>query len=138
VPPRKINDLQLFRKEYQTLGGKEIFLSFEDHQRKNLYAFLRLRLPELNPEIIKVFPVLKNSALIREVHTYGEMAKLDEKYPEKIQHLGLGKKLISEAEKIAQEKDYPKIAAIAGIGVRNYFHQLGYRLSQTYMVKNFD
>ena len=52
------------------------------------------------------------------------------------QHLGLGKKLMTEAEKIAQKQRYQKIAVISGIGVRNYYRHLGYRLQNTYLVKS--
>ena len=38
------------------------------------------------------------------------------------QHKGLGKKLIKEAEKIAnKEFGLKKIAVISGVGVRNYY-----------------
>jgi len=52
------------------------------------------------------------------------------------QHTGLGKKIIAEAEKIAnKEFGCEKIAVISGIGVRNYYRKFGYRLNNTYMVK---
>ena len=52
------------------------------------------------------------------------------------QHRGLGKKLVKEAEKIA-EKEFgvSKVAVISGIGVRDYYRSLGYRLKATYMIK---
>ncbi|MDP2930328.1 MAG: tRNA uridine(34) 5-carboxymethylaminomethyl modification radical SAM/GNAT enzyme Elp3, partial [bacterium] len=37
--------LKLFREEYPASDGTEIFLSFEDKKRKNIYSLLRLRLP---------------------------------------------------------------------------------------------
>ena len=49
-----------------------------------------------------------------------------------VQHKGLGKKLIKEAEKIAKGKN---IVVISGIGVRDYYRKLGYRLKDTYMIK---
>ena len=76
---------------------------------------------------------LKDAALIRELHTYGEMAPLGQ--TGKIQHLGLGKKLLAEAEKIVKQQKIKRIAVISGIGVRQYYQKLGYKLEKTYMVK---
>ncbi|MBU4256939.1 GNAT family N-acetyltransferase, partial [Patescibacteria group bacterium] len=76
---------------------------------------------------------LNNAALIRELHVYGELVPVGEN--KKIQHSGLGKKLMAEAEKIARENGYKKITVISGIGARNYYRKLGYRLSESYMMK---
>jgi elongator complex protein 3 len=129
--------LYLFRQDYNASEGKEIFLSFENKKRTKLYALLRLRLPN---EVM--LPVLKNSAIIREVHTYGQMAKIQKIYRGRAsvtfaQHRGLGKKLIKEAEKITkQEFNLKKIAVISGIGVRSYYKKLGYKLKDSYMIKS--
>ena len=45
---------------------------------------------------------------------------------------------MAEAEKIARENGYEKIAVISGIGVRGYYRKLGYRLEGNYMVKKLD
>ena len=98
---------------------------------KVLYAFLRLRIPSNSQK--PSLPELKDAALIREVHTYGQLVGLGKKG--EVQHLGLGKKLLAEAEKIAKQQGYKKIAVISGIGVREYYKKNGYRLEGTYMVK---
>jgi len=111
----------LFRQDYEASGGKEIFLSFESEKRK-LHSLLRLR-------------ITPKEALIREIHTYGLSVPIAKK-GESPQHHGLGKKLIKTAEKIAKnEFDSKKISVIAGIGARDYFKKLGYKLENTYMVK---
>ena len=126
--------IKLFRREYKASGGKEIFLSFEDPKQKKLYALLRLRIPSVQAE---ASPVLNGSALIRELHTYGHLAPLGINSDKKIvQHSGLGKKLMAEAEKIAKKDGYKKIAVISGIGVRHYYKKLGYGLKNEYMIKN--
>ena len=38
-------------------------------------------------------------------------------------------------EKITREKGITKIAVISGVGVRDYYRHIGYRLENTYMVK---
>lgn len=95
-------------------------------------SFLRLRLQKET-----FIDELDNAAIIRELHTYGQLMPLKEKNKKAVQHLGLGKKLMQEAEKMAQKNGYKKIAVISGIGVRQYYQKLGYRQEGTYMVKTF-
>ena len=52
-----------------------------------------------------------------------------------MQHKGYGKQLIAIAEEIAIKKGFEKMAIIAGTGVRNYYRKLGYKLEDTYMIK---
>lgn len=116
--------LYLFRKNYEASSGKEIFLSFENKNKTKLYSLLRLRITS------------KNAAIIREVQTFGETVPIGAK---KIapQHQGLGKQLIKKAEKITKKEfRLPEIAVIAGVGARDYFRKLGFKLKNTYMVKN--
>lgn len=123
--------LYLFRQDYEASGGKEIFLSYKNKNQERLYSLLRLRIPS-GQEFI---PVLKNSAIIRELHTYGQLHPL--KYSAiSPQHKGLGKKLIAEAERIAKKYGYKSIAVISGIGAREYYKKLGYKLKDTYLTKN--
>lgn len=97
---------------------------------------LRLRIPR-NKNKNHPIPILKNSALIRELHTFGKLINLKEKNKRSPQHIGLGKKLLLEAEKIAREEfGLKKITVISGVGVRNYYRKNGYRLKDTYMMKN--
>ncbi|RJR31405.1 tRNA uridine(34) 5-carboxymethylaminomethyl modification radical SAM/GNAT enzyme Elp3 [Candidatus Parcubacteria bacterium] len=121
-------------KKYPASDGTEYFLSYESSNRKILYAFLRLRLPKkTDAEIIKAIPEIDNSALIRELHTYGQLIPL--RKTGQVQHTGFGKKLMAEAEKICRQSKLKKIAVISGIGVRQYYKKLGYRLEDSYMTK---
>jgi len=125
--------IKLFTTEYLASGGKEYFLSFESLNRKILYAFLRLRITAINT--INNFKELKDAALIRELHTFGHLVPIDETFLGASQHLGLGKKLMNEAEKIVKKNKLKKIAVISGVGVREYYKKLGYKKENTYMVK---
>ncbi|MBU1148595.1 tRNA uridine(34) 5-carboxymethylaminomethyl modification radical SAM/GNAT enzyme Elp3 [Patescibacteria group bacterium] len=145
-------DLKLFVDKYVASGGTEYFLSYEDKKRQTLYAFLRLRIPsfinekggfKIRPAGLRIppsrdsqpiFPVLKNSAIIRELHTYGQLIPLQSKTTA-VQHTGLGKQLMVEAEKLANQEKVKQIAVISGVGVRNYYRKLGYQLLDTYLVK---
>jgi len=112
----------LFRKNYNASGGKEIFLSFENRARTKLYSLLRLRITS------------GDNAVIRELHTFGQQLAVSDvgKSP---QHKGLGKKLIAETEKIVRKSGIKKIAVISAVGVRGYYKKLGYKLKNTYMIK---
>lgn len=130
-----ISNLQFSVQKYPAAQGTEYFLSYESKDRKTLFAFLRLRIsnkPDAN--LLKILPELNGAAIIREVHTYGELTPLKSQ-AKNVQHLGLGKKLILEAEKIARKSGFKKLAVISGIGVRAYYQKLGYRLVGTYMIK---
>jgi len=131
--------LFLFRQNYEASDGKEIFLSYENKSREKLYSLLRLRIPSQVSNNKKHFlPILQNTAIIREVHTYGQLAPISEKIIAP-QHRGLGRKLIREAEKITKKEfNLDKISVISGIGVRNYYRKLGYRLEDEYMIKELD
>lgn len=143
IRSREVKDLYdpkekiyLFRIDYKASDGKEIFLSWENKDRTKLFSLLRLRIPEHVLKKQKFFiKELENAALIREVHTYGQLLSIGKKSIA-AQHMGLGKKLMAEAERIAKKEfKLKKIAVISGIGVRDYYRHLGYKLEGTYMVK---
>lgn len=131
--PIKNKKIKLFVDKYKASDGDEYFLSFEDYGRKVVYAFLRFRIPESKNNFI---PEIKDSALIRELHTYGHLTPIGKMNTKNTQHKGLGKKLVKEAEKIAKKNNYKKVAVISGVGVREYYRKLGYRQKGTYMLKS--
>jgi len=120
----------LFKQEYAASHGKEIFLSFENKARTKVFSFLRLRISKNT-----FIDTLKKSSIIREVQTFGAQVPIATNLLAP-QHKGFGKKLIKEAEEITK-RDFglSRIAAISGVGVREYYRKLGYRLNQTYMTK---
>ncbi len=124
--------LQFKSQKYSASGGVEYFLSFESPDRRVLYAFLRLRINDRPAD--NFIPELKNAAIVRELHTYGELIPIGNKG--KVQHSGLGKKLLAEAEIITRKNKIKKIAVISGIGVRQYYQKFGYCLKGTYMIKD--
>ncbi len=127
----EIGEPELRREEYEASNGLEVFLSFEDDQ-ETLLGFLRLRKPDspFRSEITET------TALIRELHVYGPEAEIGERTVEKVQHKGLGKALVDEAERIAREEwGFDKILVISGVGVRPYYRRLGYSRDGPYMSK---
>ena len=96
----RIEELRIDREDYQSSGGEEVFLSFEDSDN-SIYGFLRLRRPSVKahrPEITQ------KSCIVRELHVFGKSLKLGERKESEIQHSGLGKKLMNEAEEIAKRE----------------------------------
>lgn len=67
---------------------------------------------------------------------YGSVVPVSSRDPTKFQHQGFGMLLMEEAERIAlEEHGSGKIAVISGVGTRNYYRKMGYRLQGPYMVK---
>jgi len=123
---------------FRASDGVEFFISFVSNDEKVLYGFCRLRLPSRGAPRLRdtQLPVLKDRALIRELHVYSTMTPVKGEYTTNIQHRGFGKKLMQTAEEIASLNGYRSYAVISGVGVRNYYRKLGYRLMDTYMVKS--
>jgi len=126
-----------FREDYESAGGREIFLSFESKDRIKLLSFLRLRIPSYHFNGGRHFlKVLESCAIIREIKSVGVLTPVGQtkRAP---QHKGFGRRLLEEAEIITQKEfGIKKIAAIAAIGARQYFRKNGYRLKDTYMLKD--
>jgi len=132
----------LFDDVYESAGGEEHFLSYEDRRRRGVFAFCRLRLPQPQPtndrdyeRLVKLVPEIKDAAFIRELHTYGAQVKIGGRESQATQHKGLGKRLVRDAERLAKRAGFKKMAVISGVGVRGYYRRLGYRRQGTYMVK---
>ncbi|MCK5607470.1 tRNA uridine(34) 5-carboxymethylaminomethyl modification radical SAM/GNAT enzyme Elp3 [Candidatus Pacearchaeota archaeon] len=117
----KINKkLKLKITKYRASNGDEYFLEIVN-ENDILFGLLRLR-------------ITKDKAIIREIHVYGQALKLGIK-GKLGQHAGFGKSLMLQAEKITKDSGHKKLSVISGVGVREYYRKLGYKLRDTYMVK---
>lgn len=105
--------------KYNASGGVEHFIEYTDHSGI-LFGFIRLR-------------VINKTVFVRELHVYGEQVPLGGE--PLIQHRGIGKLLMNEAEKLAKKVKASKICVISGVGVREYYRKLGYDLEGAYMAK---
>jgi elongator complex protein 3 len=126
-------DLKLNIQKYQAAGGTEYFISYDSRDGKTLFGFCRLRLPRQLKVLEDKFIFLNNSAIVRELHVYGDLVPTGGK--KKTQHGGLGTRLLAEAEKIAKKNKFKEIAVISGVGVRGYYKKFGYKLKNSYMWK---
>ncbi|KAL4664013.1 hypothetical protein H8958_020763 [Nasalis larvatus] len=128
--------VELVRRDYVANGGWETFLSYEDPDQDILIGLLRLR--KCSEETFR-FELGGGVSIVRELHVYGSVVPVSSRDPTKFQHQGFGMLLMEEAERIAREEHGSgKIAVISGnwgVGTRNYYRKIGYRLQGPYMVK---
>lgn len=111
--------------EYESSGGKEYFLEFINKDNI-LFGLCRLR-------------IKGKTAFVRELHVYGQALSIGEKARDFGQHKGLGKRLLEKAEEITKKKNIDRLKIISGVGVREYYKKLKYRLdsNEIYMEKKF-
>lgn len=138
------NTIEFTIERYETTVSQELFLQFTamtlperktkankaqnlEPQRK-LLAFLRLSLPKTTNFITE----LKDSAVIREIHVYGQVSKIGERTTTKAQHVGFGTQLIAKAKELAQNAQFKKLAVISAIGTREYYRSRGFSDGQLY------
>jgi elongator complex protein 3 len=118
---------------YAAGGAEELFLSLVT-QADRLAAYVRLSLPgEDAPD--PGLADLEGAARVRELHVYGQSLPVGEPSNGEAQHVGLGARLMGRAEELARAKGFRRIAVIAALGTRDYYRRLGYRLGESYMVK---
>ena len=119
---------EMKERSYKASKGREFFISFEDPVKDSIIGYVRLRFPH------KPFrPELEDAGLVRELHIYGSEVPLGK--PGGWQHSGFGRSLMRRAEELTREAGYKKVAVISGIGTREYYRRLGYRLEGPYMTK---
>lgn len=126
------DDFKLFKENYSACNGIEHFLSIEDKNEESIAGFLRLRLPSKNHFRKEI---TDKTALIRELHVYGNMIEIGDKNKNIGQHKGFGEKLLKEAENIAMDNGKEEVAIISGIGSRNYYRKFGYERVGPYMIR---
>lgn len=101
--------------EYDASGGKEYLLQWLDPEDRTIFSLLRLRVPsQIFEGTEHPIAVLRNAAIIREIHTFGDQLRVGEKPDGSGQHMGFGKRLTARAEEIIRES-YPDIEKIAVI-----------------------
>jgi elongator complex protein 3 len=130
--------VNLVARQYASSMWQEFFVSFED-ELWYIYGFARLLLPD-NDKTIDRPGLWKWTALIRELHVYGQLKKIQlwddlVKAASTAQHKWFGSQLMAVAEKISHQAWYQRLSVISGIGVKEYYKKLGYVEEGTYVVK---
>jgi elongator complex protein 3 len=125
--------LQLHDLVYQAGAAEEHFISYVTPDDK-LAGFIRLSLPGGDAPQTEISD-LTGAALIREVHVYGQSLAVGAEKKGAAQHVGLGTRLLEEAETIARAKGFTRLAVISAIGTRGYYLERGFERGELYLVK---
>jgi elongator complex protein 3 len=125
--------LQLEQLRYQSSAGEEVFLQFVTPSG-GLAGFLRLSLPHSTSFVAE----LGRSAVIREVHVYGQVADPGEASLGRAQHAGLGTRLIEAAADLARQAGFSTMAVISAIGTRSYYRRLGFTDGALYLHRGLE
>ncbi len=126
IKNRKSDTVKLKRTIYNTSISKEYFLEYVT-EKNELCAFLRLSIYKKQNSLL-----IETPAMVRELHVYGTALNLKSKSKYSSQHMGLGSKLLLEAEKITKDLGINKLAIISGVGTRNYYKKRGYMIEDKY------
>ncbi|MEW6648815.1 MAG: tRNA uridine(34) 5-carboxymethylaminomethyl modification radical SAM/GNAT enzyme Elp3, partial [Chloroflexota bacterium] len=126
--------LRLEDTVYPAAVAEEHFLHFRT-PRGQIAGYLRLSLPKTGAPQLGL-PDLDGAALIREVHVYGQSLPVGVDQDGAAQHAGLGRALIFAAEQIARQRGFRRMAVIAAVGTRRYYHKRGFEMGELYMVKD--
>ncbi len=125
--------LHLDELRYPVSTGEEVFLQYITPDRR-IAGFLRLSLPLHSLEPLT--DELKNTAIIREVHVYGQSLRLGESASGRAQHTGLGTALIERAVSITQGAGYARLAVISAVGTRAYYRKRGFADGRLYQIRD--
>jgi elongator complex protein 3 len=127
----KVGTPCMVSRDYKASDGHEITLSFED-EHNTLFGLLRLRIENRPPELLEASSPL---ALVRELHVFGSELSLGQREKLAVQHQGLGKALLAQADIASAEAGASAIAVLSGVGARQYYAEQGYEFKSGYMVK---
>lgn len=129
-----VSALRLDDLTYTAAYTEEHFLSYVTPDDR-IAGFLRLALPTKESPSTGLSD-LDGAALIREVHVYGQSLPVGAEGNGAAQHVGLGTRLLQEAENIARERGFRRMAVIAAVGTRKYYLERGFERGELYLVKN--
>lgn len=127
------DELHLDELWYTSSMSDEVFMQFITEDRQ-IAGFLRLSLPFRNE--VAIHEELENSAIIREIHVYGQSLGIGDDQTGIAQHSGLGKALIERALELATERGYQHMAVISAIGTREYYRKRGFYDRTLYQIRD--
>jgi elongator complex protein 3 len=127
LPSRVCPEIQV--TVYDCCGGTEHFI--QAVSGGSLIGFARLRFPSATFR-----PELEYAALMRELHVYGSLVPVGkDAESEEWQHRSHGRALLAQAEEIAREAGFRRLAIMSGVGVRPYYRRQGYERRGPYMIR---
>jgi elongator complex protein 3 len=120
-------------------SSDEIFVAFNTPQ-DHVAAYLRLSLPKhswnsgTDKVVMKLKDDLVDSAIIREIHVYGQSLGVGKSQSGVAQHSGMGTQLINHAKEMAKRSGYARLAVISAVGTRDYYRSRGFRDGNLYQL----
>lgn len=159
IKKKKINhnndNIFLRVTHYEASKGDEYFLQYVTKSNE-LIGFLRLRVSKTSGYHITyrkdktirskklTLSSLTNSAMIRELHVYGETIGINNKSSKMKstrthQHAGYGTRLLYNAYVLASMLGYSRVSVISGVGVKEYYrNKHGFVDGEYYLFKDLD
>ncbi|MEM9594037.1 MAG: tRNA uridine(34) 5-carboxymethylaminomethyl modification radical SAM/GNAT enzyme Elp3 [Acidobacteriota bacterium] len=123
--PVRAEALSLEPVAYGTSAGEEVFFQFVTPDDR-IVGFSRLLLPSSEAFLEEI----RSSALLREVHVYGQVVGVGRHAGDagagRSQHLGLGRRLVAAAAERARGAGFGDLAVISAVGTRDYYRGLGF------------
>ena len=130
----ELENIRLERMTYESAGGTDEFLCFEDSDQEILIGYVRLRIPSERSHRLEIAG--KNAALVRELHVLGQTVPVGDRCETAFQHKGYGARLLVEAERVGSEEyDRDKMVIISALGTRRYYARFGYTQDGPYVSK---
>ena len=131
-----IDPSKLVLKDYQyhAASAWEHFLEFITPDDR-IAGYLRLSLPDSDAPQTGI-EELKQAAMIREIHIYGQSLPVGTEQKGAAQHSGLGTDLIQKASEIASAAGFINLAVISAIGTRTYYEKRGFKRGKYYLIKS--
>ena len=121
---------------YDASNSEEVFISLVEKKHDAIIGYLRLR--DINNS--HRFELNQNPCMIiRELKVLGRELSIGKKDKSGWQHKGYGKELVGEAEKICVEEfDKKHLFVLSGVGVKEYYRNLGFKDDGVYLCKKFN
>jgi elongator complex protein 3 len=132
-----LEKVEILTKQYEASEGEELFISAEDPENNVLLGYLRMRIPSEKAHRAEITAV--PSAIIRELHVYGQLVPVGKHSESAWQHKGYGSELLKAAERLATEKfGLKKLLVISALGTRRYYMRFGYERDGVYVSKRLN
>ena len=125
------DEFHLTRIDYRAGGGAERFLAIEHPATDRCAAYLRLRFPPDGPTDGLPEPVVRELKVVGRELSVGASPVAVDAY----QHRGFGRRLLAEAERLAQEAGYRRLYVTSAVGTREYYQSRGYVRDGPYVSK---
>jgi elongator complex protein 3 len=132
-----LEKVKVLTQRYEASEGQEFFISVEDPENNVLLGYLRMRVPSTRAQRPEI--TADPSAIVRELHVYGQLVPVGKHSKGATQHKGYGQILLKEAERIAgKELGLKKLLVISALGTRRYYMRFGYERDGVYVSKKLE